>query len=363
MTGDRSDANAEYAASRVAVTVAGGSAAAAAYAGALRALENVTVHTIDTTSEETLLAHFAEHAPDAVVFVTPAIDLQGAIKRALMARRHVLVAGPVALASKQVASAEAAARSRSRVLMFDTGHLADERIAFVRKMTAVPQALWRPRYVRSLRTGEGTDATLDELAIADIAATLSLLGGMPSRVSAIAPRIDDESGAADAAMLTMMFDGGPAARVDVSLMEPEPRHEIVVACDGRTIILDAFDVRAPIKITAAAGHRGPERHGGQWAETVTEHPSATQTDRLPRAAAAFIAAVRARDVVASNVGEVASAARVWEAARESMSAGGALTDIDAAEAAAARPALQIIHGGGHTTETLSPELTLVSREA
>lgn len=360
MTGERADASAD--ASRVTVTVAGGSDAAASYAGAFRALENVAVHTIDTTSEETLLAHFGEFSPGAVVFVAPAIDLQGAIKRALMARRHVLVAGPVALASKQIASAEAAARSRGRVLMFDMGHLADERIAFVRKMTAGPQPLWRPRYIRSLRTGEGADATLDELAIADIAATLSLLGGMPSGVSAIAPRVNDESGAAEAAMLTMMFDGGPAARVDVSLMEPEPRHEIVVACDGRTIVLDAFDVRAPIKITASARHRGPERHGGQWAETITEHPSASQSDRLPRAAAAFVAAVRARDVIASNAGDLASAALVWEAARASMSAGGALTEVEADEPEA-RPALQVIRGGGHTTEALPPELTLISREA
>lgn len=363
MTGERTDASADATASRLTITVAGSGVRAASYAAALRAIEHVDVHTIDTTSEEALLAHFAEHAPDAVVFVTPVADLQGAIKRALMARRHVLVAGPVAIASKQIASAEAAARSRNRVLMFDTGHLADERIAFVRKMTAGPQALWRPRYVRSLRTGEAADdATLDELAIADIAAALALLGGMPSRVSAIAPRIDDESGAADAAMLTMMFDGGPAARVDVSLMEPEPRQEIVLACDGRTIVLDAFDARAPIKITAAARHRGPARGAGQWAETVTEHPSGTQADRLAAAASAFVAAVRARDVVASNAAEVASAALVWEAARSSMSAGGALTDVEAAELTT-RPALQIIRGGGHTINALPPELTLVSREA
>lgn len=344
------------------ITVSGGGAAADRCASAFRALEGVTTQRIESASEEALLAHFAETSPDAVVFVTPAIDLAGAIKRTLMARRHVLVAGPVALASKQIDTVAAAARSRGRVLMFDTGHLGDERVAFVRKMASGPQALWRPRYVRSLRTGADADASIDELAIADIAAVLSLIGGMPSRVSAVAPRVDDETGSADAAMVTMMFDGGAAARVDVSLMEPEPRHEVVVVCDGRTVVLDAFDVRAPIKIAAAAAHRGPQRAGGQWAETVTEHPSAAQEDRAVRAASLFAAAVRGRDMVASNAGDVANAALVWEAARASITAGGELTEVASPGAVhGERPALEMILGGGHTTESEAPELTVVAR--
>jgi predicted dehydrogenase len=353
--------NAETANTRLTITVAGSGAAADRWDGAFRALDDVATHHIDGASEEALLAHFAETSPDAVVFVTPAIDLPGGIKRALMARRHVLVAGPVALASKQIDTVAAAARSRGRVLMFDTGHLGDERIAFVRKMASGPQVLWRPRYVRSLRTGADADTSLDELAIADISAVLSLLGGTPSRVSAIAPRVDDETGTADAAMVTMMFEGGPAARVDVSLMEPEPRHEVVVACDGRTVVLDAFDVRAPIKITAVARHRGPQL-GAQWAETITEHPAPDQDDRLHRAASAFAAAVRARDMVASNAGEIASATLVWEAARASMTAGGELTDVAPPGAAnTERPVLQMIVGGGHTTESEAPELTVIAR--
>ena len=90
---------------------------------------------------------------------------------------------------------------------------------------------------------------------------LALAGGMPSRVSAFAPRVDDETGAADAAMVTLSFDGGSVAQLDVSLVEPMLRQEIAIACDGRTIVLDALDQRAPLQIRAAARHRGPAGRG------------------------------------------------------------------------------------------------------
>ncbi len=299
----------------------------------------------------------------AVAFAAPVADLGGATKRALVAGRDVFVAMPSALASKQLRALDDIARRRRGILMFDACGLADERVAFARKMTGGDQALWRPRYVRSLRTGVAL--SLDEAAIADVGVLLSILSALPVRVSAVAPRPDDETGATDAASITLMFEDGLIGRIDVSLIEPAQRQEIAIACDGRTLHLDALDARAPLQIHAASAHRGP-RAGAQWAETVNEHPVGAAHDHDAATAAAFVAAVRARDLAAGNAAAIADAASVWETARESIARGGEMMDVLGASpqlVTGTRPALKLIRGGGRTTDQRpAPTLTLVGRE-
>ncbi len=183
------------------------------------------------------------------------------------------------------------------------------------------------------------------------------MGGTPGQVSAVSPRVDDEAGGADAAMVTVSLEGGPVVRVDVSLVEPWMRQELVVACDGRTIVLDSLDARAPLQIHAATRHRVPQG-GGQWAETVNEHPAADTVGREVRAAEAFAVAVRTDDRSITNARELATAALVWEKARESMTLAGQSVAVSEA-GHAERPALQLIRGGGHRVDAETPELTVV----
>lgn len=345
------------------ITVVGTGAEADQQARALRGVDGVEIERLAGAGEQELLENLSRGHAQAVAFAQPVPDLPNAIKRAVMARRHVFVTAPVALSSKQLRAIADLAARRERAIVFDYGSLGDERLTFVRKMTGGPQALWRPRYIRSLRTGMHGDGTLDDLAIADLGVVLAIACGMPSRVSAFAPRVDDEAGAADAAMVMLSFDGGSVAQVDVSLVEPMLRQEIAIACDGRTIVLDALDQRAPLQIQAAARHRGPQT-SGQWAETVNEHPLGDAGDRTARAAAVFVAAVRSGDAAATNAADMSRAALVWETARESMARGGELLPLshDGAYPETARPVLQLIHGGGRrATDHPAPELTLVSR--
>ncbi len=347
--------------SPIKVAIAGAGPEAERWLRALRGVEDVAAERIDLTDDE-LLRVLSGDSIGAVVFAGETPDLAGAVKRALMANRHVLVSGATAISSKQLLAFDALARRRNRVIVFDTGAFADERVDFVRKMTVGPQALWRPLYIRSLRTGANALHSLDELAIADIAFVLEMIGGAPSRVSAVSPRVDDETGAADIAMITLMFDGGSSARIDVSRIEPEPRHEVAIVCDGRTLLLDGYNARAPMQILASARHRGPQ--AGQWGETVSEHPAVELSDRLARAAAAFATAVRARDVESSNARTLASAAAVWEAARTSITANGEMVDIGRRAAEPQRPALKLIVGGGHFDASYpAPELTLIGQRA
>jgi predicted dehydrogenase len=331
-------------------------------ARALRCDAGVTVEPW-SASEDGLLALFARPEIAAVAFCGRVPDLPGAIRRTLLSGRHAFVATPVALASKQIMALDAVARRRARVLLFEDGASHDERIAFVRRMTSGPNAIWRPRYLRSLHTGAHGDTTIDEMAITAIVRVLAVAGATAERASALSARTADDD-APDAAMLTLIFEGGIVARIDVSLTEPALADEMTVACDGRTIRLDAFDLRAPLQIHASARHHGPQSDAG-WMETVSEHPITSLGEQSGRAARAFVAAARANDAGASNAGALAEAAVVWETARASMARGGEMLDVPgAAVAMATRPSLQVIRGGGHTVEDApAPALRVVARGA
>ena len=347
----------------VTISVLGAGPDADAQTRALRGIDGVEAVRLQGSTDADMLDHLATTRSDAVAFTRAVPDLPGAIKRAVMAGRHVLVATPTALASKQLIALDEVASRRGRVILFDAGGLGDERLPFVRKMTGGEQPLWKPRYVRSLRTGTRPGVSLDELAIADISLILSLAGATPTRVSALSPRFDDESGAADVAMVTMVCETGVILRCDVSLIEPYFRQEIAIACDGRTIVLDALDVRAPLQIQASARHRGPQP-AGQWAETISEHPVGVPAERVNAVAAEFVRAVRARDVSVTNARALATASLVWETARESILRGGEMRPVssDGEHAAQRRPEMRVIQGGGRrSTDRPAPDLTLVER--
>jgi predicted dehydrogenase len=345
------------------IAVAGAGERADRWARALRGVEGVEITRTEGAGDDDLLESLSLPHVAAVAFTQELADLPGAVRRAVMARRHVFVATPVALASRQLLALDEVAHRRERTVLFDTPPLADEHLAFVRKMIGGPNALWRPRYMRVLRTGAGERCSLDELALHETAAVLALAGGLPASVSAHAPRADDESAGQQAALISLVFDGGQVARLDISLIEPGLRAELVVACEGRTIVLDRLDAMAPLRILASGRHRGP-RQGPQWAETVTEHPLGETHDPAARAAALFVAAVRRGSADGTNARQLAGAALVWETARMSMArAGEALPLPTSSELLdGRRPALQVIRGGGHSAEGHpAPELTVIGR--
>jgi hypothetical protein len=163
-------------------------------------------------------------------------------------------------------------------------------------------------------------------------------------------------------MVTMTFDAGQVATINVSSVEPEPNRQTVLVCDGRTITLDALDPRAPLQIKAASHHRGPQLGAG-WSEIVSEFPPAAQADGMSLAAERFVNAVRARDREATNAEALARAATVWEAARRSIGEGGQPQDLNAPETITERPALRLIAGGGKGSAAIaSPQLKVIRSE-
>jgi predicted dehydrogenase len=333
------------------VVLLGEGAGADAWAAALRGVAGVELERPAAGAGDELMAALADPATGGVVFAGPRPDLAAAIKRALVARRHVLVAAATAFNERQLATMDHLSRWRQRTLMFATPDVGDGALALVHRLTARPHAPWPPRYVRALRTG-GAGAALDSVAMGDIARLVSLLG-RPERVSALSP---GDGGDAQTALVRLVFAGGTPASLEVCLDEPWARDELTVVSEGRAFVVDAFDRRAPLRVLRTAGRAGPEDES----ETVVEQPPADGADRTAGAAAAFIAAVRSQDPAASNVGQMALAAAAWQAARTSMSRQGEWTAIGEQRAAAGRPALRVIRGGGRGSRRhAAPMLTVV----
>jgi predicted dehydrogenase len=345
-------------ATRVRIAVGGAAEAADRWARSLRGVEGTDIVTIAGLSPATLAETFAEAPCAALVIASPERELPATVRAAALAGCDVLVAGTPALTSATYASLAELARRRGRIIAFHSEQIDDERARFVRRMTRGPQAPWRVSYLRALRTGD--DLSVDEAAIEQIALVSSLLGRDAERVSAVSPSTDESS--LDAALLTITYADGVVGRIDISALDAEPRREAVLVCDGRTVTLDALDRRAPLRITAAARHRGPQAGAG-WSEVVSEFPPAEHADSVTVAAERFVNAVRARDREATNAGLFASASSVWEAARRSIADGGEMQDLTPQQTAAERPALRLIAGGGRGSETApAPQLRLIRGE-
>ncbi|HXK32947.1 MAG TPA: hypothetical protein VNM91_02910, partial [Dehalococcoidia bacterium] len=277
----------------ISVLVAGAAGDIAPVARAFRALEGVTVTTVDASSADAVAEAITSSGVSLVAIVPPLPDLHVLIRRALVRRCDVAVCGPVALSSQQALALDDIARRRGRMLMFDAPHVADERWAFVRNMTSGPRAMWSPRFVRSLRAGASGRASLDELGIYDAQCVLAIADGLPASVSAVSPSPALLS-------LTMSFSDGRAARVEVSLEEQPRRRHVAVVCDGRSIIVDDYDARSPLQVHAAV--RG-ER--ARTSEPLLEYGATSAEARRQRFTETIAAAARSRDLAAANARDFA----------------------------------------------------------
>jgi hypothetical protein len=268
-----------------------GDGAAGQWATALRSVDGVRV----TAAPESDLTELLTRADIRAICIAGQMhDLPQAIRRTLLARMDVLVAVPAVVASNHLRDIGDIATRRSAVVMLDTPDLADEQIAFVRRMTSSrrnrAQPLLRPRYIRAVRTGS-CDATPPELAVGEIATVLAVAGELPAAVSAFS--VSNDASAPAALMMTLTFPGGSVARVDIGQMEPAPRSEVVVACSDRTFVLTDLGAQSSLRIESWS-HRSAAR-AGRWAQASVERPAGPAAPHPFSVAAAFVAAVRSRN--------------------------------------------------------------------
>ncbi len=340
------------------IGVAGQGEALAAWSRAIRGCDGVDVRRLSAAPDD-LVNELSAEDLDAIAFISPLRDLAAMVKRAIIARKHVLVVSGIA-DSHQLILLDELARRRERVLLFDGCGFADEAMTVARRITQGDHPMRRPRFLRGLRICGTTDVFEDATQNA-LSRLLAIAGEQPSQVSAFAPRFDDDdNGGPRLVHISLAFPSGLAATLDVSAIEPELRDELTVVCHGRTLVLDALSTRTPLRVLTPVRQNDANKVAEHFGSRA-EHQSAEAQPAPERVSTAFVEAILGNESLC-NAREFATSALVWETARASMARGGEFTALAVNHplVATSRPSLQLIEGGGNTTEATSvPRLRLV----
>jgi len=181
---------------------------------------------------------------EAVAIATPAVTHAGLVERALNAGKHVFVEKPLALEIGSAERLRVLAEENRRVLM--VGHLLQYHSAFLELSKQVNEGrLGSLQYVSSHRLNLGKirreENILWSFAPHDISMILSLMNGLPEKVTAVSSSFID-SKVADITTSHLEFPGGRSAHIFVSWLHPYKEQKLVVSGDRCMAVFDDTEV-------------------------------------------------------------------------------------------------------------------------
>jgi predicted dehydrogenase len=315
---------------------------------------------------------------DAVVFADPVVDLPAAIRRALLADKHVMATISSPVTCGQIDELASLARRRRRMLMFTEERSFHPALIFLRWMLSGRSGLWQPRYVRAVSApgaGSGGGSSIGALMVEELALCARMLGENPTSVSGIVCRVESESVPA-AGFANLIYPDGRIASLQASTTEALESRQWTLATPSKTVLLDELDLRSPVKIIsldseAAPGSLlrvNPPVPLADWPTESTVTPPLRSTDTKVEQCRHFVGSILEHDLSESNAGFWSDVALVWEAVQESVRLEGMPVSVNIASArekraVGERPKLRLIRGKGMGTVDARkrPALTLVPR--
>lgn len=198
---------------------------------------------------------------DAVVIATPVATHYPLARKALQQGKHVLVEKPFVTDPEEADDLVALAKSKGRILM--VGHTfeytaAVNHIREVVRKGEVGDIL----YVRSLRVNLGLYQkdinVLWDLAPHDVSILLSVLGRMPTHVSATG-NAHVTLGVEDVVVLTLEFGPSLMANVIVSWLDPRKVREMTIVGNRKMLVYDDVSANEKIRIYDK-GVEGPRHY-------------------------------------------------------------------------------------------------------
>jgi predicted dehydrogenase len=187
---------------------------------------------------------------DAVIVATPTATHFKLGKQALEAGKHVLVEKPLTTRACEAAALVHLAEERRRVLM--VGHVFEYNAA-IRTVDELIKSgeLGEIYYMSFERTNLGpvrTDVSaLWDLAAHDASIMCAFMSAAPVSVTAkgqcyLNPGIED------VVFATFVFDGGAAAHVHASWLNPSKVRQITVVGSKKMVVCDDLDLRFPVRL-------------------------------------------------------------------------------------------------------------------
>jgi predicted dehydrogenase len=176
---------------------------------------------------------------DAVIVATPPATHHPIVKAAIVAGKHVLVEKPLARTAVEASDLVDAAYTRGVVLMPGHTFLYSPSVNKVRELIR-NDVLGEMYFVTSSRMNLGKyqpDGVICDLAPHDISILLHWLDEPIVQVAASARSIF-QAGVPETAFLTLTFEGGTAANIEISWLAPRKVRQMVVVGSRRMVQYD-----------------------------------------------------------------------------------------------------------------------------
>ena len=301
-----------------------------------------------TTSDlETVLAN-----PEirAVVIATPAAQHYEIAKRSLLRGKDVYVEKPLALSVPEGEQLVGLASTHKRVLF--VGHILEYHPAICELRRLIQEGhLGKIRYVYSSRLNLGKlrkeENILWSFAPHDISATLSLLGEMPSRVSAHGASYL-QPGIADTTLTTCTFPSGVSAHIFVSWLHPFKEQKLTVVADRKMAVFDDLEPERKLVLYP---------HRIEWLDRVPvahrepgEVVSLPKIEPLRQECKHFLECVANRTRPRTDGESALRVLRVLRASEESLKSGGQPVEMMPTERAYYAHPSAVIDGGSDIGE-------------
>jgi len=201
--------------------------------------------TVESDFDELLL----DPSLDAVIIATPPNTHYPLCKRALQAGKHVLVEKPMAKTSAQARELKDLADQRGLVIMPGHTFLYSPAVNKVRELIN-DDAVGEVYFVTSSRMNLGNyqpDGVVCDLAPHDLSILLHWLDRPIVQVSASARNIFQEH-VAETAFITLTFEGGTTANVQVSWLAPRKVRQMMIVGSRRMISYDDTLSDEPVRL-------------------------------------------------------------------------------------------------------------------
>jgi predicted dehydrogenase len=201
--------------------------------------------TIESDFDQLLL----DPSLDAVVIATPPVTHYSLCKRALQAGKHVLVEKPMAKTAAQARELKELADQRGLVIMPGHTFLYSPAVNKVRDLIN-EDAVGEVYFVTSSRMNLGNyqpDGVVCDLAPHDLSILLHWLDRPILQVSASARNIF-QANVPETAFITLTFEGGTTANVQVSWLAPRKVRQMIIVGSRRMISYDDNMSDEPVRL-------------------------------------------------------------------------------------------------------------------
>ncbi|HEU4905878.1 MAG TPA: Gfo/Idh/MocA family oxidoreductase [Solirubrobacterales bacterium] len=186
---------------------------------------------------------------DAVAVATPPSTHYELVKRALLAEKHVLVEKPLAVTSSEAADLIQLSRAVDRVLMPGHTFVYSPAVNKVHELIHDGE-LGEIYFVTSSRMNLGKyqrAGVVQDLAPHDLSILLHWLGKRITHVTANGRSVFQE-GVPETAFLTLNFDGGTQANIQLSWLAPRKLRQMLIIGSERMVQYDDSEADESVKV-------------------------------------------------------------------------------------------------------------------